>query len=418
MVRIGTFTLYLTFFADYAHSSLGRLFDSLGSNHSATTKKQPKKSDTSAAAIQTDAPSARSPDAPANHILSSEPNINFKVHQFLWGQMVAIKEQVQMLGQENDTTEDDESLPDVYKDLSRFHFVLSNVRPILDAVITVFRAQGRKTTQFEAHLSDVTGTLLAVESRMQEVLDLLSKINGSIGPIPNSSYDTINKELKDQIEKLPHLQLDRQQLLEDFDESQESVFVREERWQTAGKISEDEAALAKVLDNLRSRMRQLQFDPSEPHSLIHPTRETTEEVSETSLVQRPLLLEERAEVESPKKIGTRHNPISVDEGDKKIAPRSTRSVEVAATADFQLVSSPPPKDSPPHIFKSPRRSKDPHKSPSISSSTPVSVPEDEDGIVVRDPQSPPPAIKKSPDHMVVGLWEGVTSVGIFTSSFA
>jgi hypothetical protein len=384
---------------------------------------QPKQPSSIKTAIQTDSQPQIPICSPTARVSSSEFNINLRVERFMWSQMIAIREQVQMLGQEDEDSED-ESLPDMYKGLSRLHFVLSNVRPILDAVITVYRTQRRNTAMFERHLSNVTGMLLTVESKMQEILELIEDMTAFTPPVPDSSYHTIMQELREQTDKLPHLQLDRQQLQEDFEETRESISAREERLQVIEESAEHESVLVTLIHDFESRLREIPSDSptrwnASPYSQAQPSGESSEEVFDNPPTHEPLAssLHKRVEVESPQAIGTENDPILIAEEDRDSTPRSIPHIEeVAAIANIPPISSPPSQSTPPLMIMSPKESEDLYDSPQVSS--PVSIPKDENDVIVRDTQSPPPAIKKSADHMVVGLWEGVTSVNISILSSA
>lgn len=335
-------------------------------------------------------------------------DIALKVEKFLWDQMCFIRGQAQALQAENQSP-NGVALAGTYKRLSRVYAVLAISKPVLDHAISVLRLQKQKTERFESYFSTICQTMVALELKMLLILDVYREAKISVQSSPDTDFGDKTEKLTELSQRLTHVKLDRQQVFEDFGDVKEAISIWEERPHGNMERQYNIQKLTTTLETLNSSVERLQGALSAYRASKSRTNgQPSEEVLDDEPEEQSSAVSLRDEVESPQEIGLEINPIVIEDDGQKIAPRSISTIEIVeATADIPSLS---PRFSPRiQPFTPETKHRNMQMSPRSASASPD---HGDENASARSTRSPPPAVKKSADHMVVGLWENVTSVGL------
>jgi hypothetical protein len=163
------------------------------------------------------------------HETSVSPDIDIAAHveNFMWRQMCIIKQQAQALEALSLSAEKDD-VATVYSKLGRSYAAILPMRPLLDGLIAVMIQRDLPADNFRQQLSALDEALESIKTQMYKLIYEHNDI-GFVRSSPNQETARYIAMLQQDAEGFVHVQLDRQQVMDDLMEAEDGLEILEDK---------------------------------------------------------------------------------------------------------------------------------------------------------------------------------------------
>lgn len=154
---------------------------------------------------------------------STSPDIDIAAHveNFMWRQMCIIKQQAQALEALAVSAEKDD-VATVYSKLGRSYAAILPMRPLLDGLIAVLIQRDLPAEHFRQQLSAIDEALESIKTQMYNLIYEHNDI-GFVRSAPDQETERYVAMMQQDAEGFVHVQLDRQQAMEDLMEAEDGL---------------------------------------------------------------------------------------------------------------------------------------------------------------------------------------------------